>query len=174
MHKSIRLDGLVAEPRTIARAPFATAHHAELRRAAARDVIAALDQFDHMVTIVAALPSLLLRNLMELQRRRIFRTFAASRVPFAIAGAAHFRLAAVAGTVFPPRVGGAGGGCSDVFGFDPGAAAAGGAVDAVFGGVFLVFAVPAAFEFVVVELVDVFEVDVFCCAAFGGHVLWVG
>lgn len=89
---------------------------------------------------------------------------------FAVAGAADFCFAAGAGAVSasPGPVG------FDVFGFDPGAAPAGGAVDAVFGGVFLVFAVPATFEFVVVEFVDVFEVDVFGRAAFWGHVLGVG
>lgn len=61
----------------------------------------------------------------------------------------------------------------DMGGLDPFAAAARRAVDAVFGGVFLIFAVPGLFEFQIEEAIDVFEGDVVVRAALRGHVLGV-
>ena len=63
-------------------------------------------------------------------------------MPFAIAGGTHFRAAATALAVFPPR-GSVG---VNIRGFDPFAAAFGGTVDAIFGGIFLVFLVPFLLE----------------------------
>ena len=61
----------------------------------------------------------------------------------------------------------------DVTGLDPFTAAFGGAVEAVAGHVFFVLDVPLFLEFGVEEFVDVFEGDVFGCAASGRHVLGV-
>lgn len=61
----------------------------------------------------------------------------------------------------------------DVAGLDPFTAAFCGAVEAVVGHVFFVFDVPLFLEFGVEEFVDVFEWDVFRCAASGRHVLGV-
>jgi len=62
----------------------------------------------------------------------------------------------------------------DVGGLDPLATAAGGAVDPVLGGIFLVLLVPLHFETEIEKFVDVFQGDVVGGAAFGWHVLRVG
>lgn len=92
-------------------------------------------------TIKASLPSLLLRDFSKSLRRFVFRAFATS-VPFAIAGGADFRATAIALAVSAAR-GSVG---VNVCRLDPFAAALGGAVDTVFGGIFLVFLVPFLFE----------------------------
>jgi len=169
MQQPIRLNCLIAEPRTVTRPPFSTAHHTEFGRAATCDVVTPLHQLYHVITIVKRLPSLLFRHFDELLRRRIFGAFAAG-VPFAITGTANFHRTSLACAVLPPAVRSPRPVDSDIVGFDPATAPARRAVDAVFCGEFLVFAVPAALEAVVVEFLDVSEVDVFGGAAFGRHV----
>ncbi len=46
-------------------------------------------------------------------------------------------------------------------------------IDAVFGVIFLVLAIPVYFEFEIEELVNVFERDVLVCTAFWWHMLRV-
>lgn len=164
---AVGLDGVVSEPGAVARLPLAAADHAELGPAPARHVVAAFLELDGGGAVEAALPALLLGDPDELLRRGVLGAVAA-RVPFVVAGGADFGLAALALAVLAAAAVGV-----DVGGFDPGAAAAGGAVEAVFGRVFLVFAVPLALETVVEELFHVFEVNAVLCAAGGRHVLWV-
>ena len=153
--EAVGLDGVVVEPRAIARLPFQAADHAELGPAPARHVVAPFLELDGGGAVEAALPAFLLCDLDELLRRGVLGALAA-QVPFVVAGAADFRLAPLASAVFPASVGAAAGVDGDVCGFDPGAAAPCGAVEAVFGRVFLVFSVPFPFEVVVEELFDVF------------------
>lgn len=167
--QAIILDRLVIEPRAIARLPLGAANHAKLGPAPARHVVAALFQFDGGGAIEAALPAFLLRNLGEPQRRFVLGTFAAG-VPFAIAGRADFGAAPIAFAVLTVRVRID----VDICRLDPFAATFGGTVDAVFGGIFLVFLVPLHFETQVEELLNVFERYVVLSAAFGRHMLGVG
>ncbi len=153
--EAVGFDGLVVEPGAVARLPLEAADHAELGAAAARHVVAAFLELDGGGAVEAALPAFVLCNLDEFLRRGVLGAFAA-RVPFVVAGAADFGPAALALAVFAAAVGAAAGVEVDVGGFDPGAAAAGGAVDTVFGGVFLVFPVPFSFEGIVEELINVF------------------
>ena len=164
---TVGLDGVVVEPGAVARLPLAAADHAELGAAPARHVVAAFLELDGGGAVEAALPAFLLGDFDEFLRRGILGAFAA-HMPFVVAGCADFGLAALALAVLAAVAVGV-----DVGGLDPGAAAAGRAVEAVFGGVFLVFAVPFALEAVVKKLVDVLEVDAVFCAAGRGHVLWV-
>ena len=170
--EAVGLDGVVVEPRAIARLPFQAADHAEFGLAPARHVVAAFLELDGGGAVEAALPACLLCDLDELLRRGVLGALAA-RVPLVVAGAAHFRLAPLAFAELPASVGATAGVDGDVCGFDPGAAAPCGAVDAVFGRVFLELSVPFSFEAVVEKLIDVFEVDALFCAASGGHVLRV-
>lgn len=168
--QAIILHCLVVEPWTIARLPLGAANHTKLGPAPTRHVVTALFQFDGGGAIEAALPALLLRNLGEPQRRFVFGAFAAS-VPFAIAGRAHFGAApTVAFAVLTTRLGIS----MDICRFDPFTAPFGGTVNAVFGGIFLVFLVPLHFEAHVEELLNVFERYVVLSAAFGWHMLGVG
>ena len=172
MGEAVGLDGVVVEPGAIARLPLEAADHAELGPAPARHVIAAFLELDGGGAVEAALPAFLLGDLDELLRRGVLGALA-TRVPFVVAGAADFGLAALAAAILAASVGAAARVDGDVGGFDPGAAALGGAVEAVLGGVFLILSVPFSFEAVVEELFDVFEVDALFCAAGGGHVLRV-
>ena len=149
--EAVGLDGVVVEPRAVARLPFQAADHAELGPAPARHVVAPFLELDGGGAVEAALPAFLLCDLDELLRRGVLGALTA-RVPFVVAGAADFRLAPLASAAFPASVGAAASVDGDVCGFDPGAAAPCGAVDAVFGRVFLVFSVPFSFEVVVEEL----------------------
>ena len=153
--EAVGLDGVVVEPRAIARLPFQAANHAEFGPAPARHVVAAFLELDDGGAVEAALPALLLCDLDELLRRGVLGALAA-RVPFVIARAADFGLAPMASAVFPASVGPTAGVNRDVCGFDPGAAVLCGAVDAVFGRVFLVLSVPFPFEAGVEKLFDVF------------------
>lgn len=62
----------------------------------------------------------------------------------------------------------------DVVGFDKCTTTAGGAVDAVFGCIFLIFAIPILFEFVVEQFFDLWEGYYVGGTAFWRHVLWIG
>ena len=172
MGEAVGLDGVVVEPGAIARLPFEAADHAELGLAPARHVVAAFLELDGGGAVEAALPAFLLCDLDELLRRGVLGALAA-RVPFVVAGAADFGLAPLASAVLSPSVGAAARVDGDVGGFNPGAAALCGAVEAVFGRVFLKLSVPFSFEAIVEELIDVFEADALFCAASGGHVLRV-
>lgn len=132
-------------------------------------MVAALFQFDGGRAIEAALPAFLLRNLGKPQRRLVLGAFPAG-VPFAIAGRADFGAAPIAFAVLTTRVGLG----VNICRLDPFAAPFGGTVDAVFGGIFLVFLVPFHFETQVEELLNVFERYVILSAAFGRHMLRVG
>ena len=157
-------DDLVVELRAVARLPLAAAQDAELRLAAARHVVAARAALDHDPAVAAAAPAFLLRDLGEGARGLVLGAVLAG-VVLAVARRADLGLAARAFAVFAAlaveREGGR---------FDPFAAAAHGAVEAVFRRVFLVFFVPFGFELGVEELVDVLEGDVLGLAAFGRHV----
>lgn len=169
MVQAIILDCLVVEPRTVARLPFGAANHAKLGPAPACHVVAALFQFDGGGAVEAALPAFLLGNLGEPQRRFVLGAFAAG-VPFAIAGRADFGAAPTAFAVLPTRIGLH----MDIGGLDPFATSLGGTVDAVFGGIFLVFLVPFHLETQIEELVNMFERYVVLSAAFWRHMLGVG
>ena len=63
--------------------------------------------------------------------------------------------------------------CVDVVGFDEGAAAANGTVNAVLGRVFQIFTIPMGFEFIIEKTFDLRKWNDVCGTAFGGHVLWI-
>ena len=107
MVEPVLLDGLVVEPRAIARFPLAPANHAEFCGAATRHMVATLLELDGGFAIEAALPSLFLRDLDEFRRGGVFRACAAG-VPFAVAGAADFGFAAGAFAVLAAAVDAAG------------------------------------------------------------------
>ena len=73
---------------------------------------------------------------------------------FVVAGNADFSLAGAANTVFLTAIRARGPVEEDIAWFYPGAAVAGGAVEAIFGGEFSVFFVPFVFEAAVEEVVD--------------------
>ena len=173
MIEAILLHSLVIKPWTITRLPSQAADHAELCAAATRHVIASLLELDGRRAVEAALPAFLFRDLGESRCGFVIGTFP-SGVPAPVTGAADFRAATNTFSIFAAAVGTAGGVEVDVGGLDPLAAAAGGAVDAVFGGVFLVFLVPLHLETPIEELLDMFKGDVVVGAAFWRHVLWVG
>lgn len=166
------LDGGVVEPWAVATLPLDAADHAEFGLAAARHVVAALLQLDHGGAVEAALPALLLGDLCEARCGFVFRALA-TRVPAAVTRRADFCFATRTAAIFaagvgPGRVG------VDVRGLDPLATAFGGAVDAVVGGVFLVFLVPLHLELQVKELLDVLQGDMVAGAASRRHVRRVG
>ena len=167
MNEAVRFDGVVVEPGAITRLPFQAADHTKFGPAPTCHVVAAFLKLNGGGAIEATLPSFLLCDLDEFLRRGVLGAFTA-RVPFVVAGAADFRLASLAFAVLP-----AAGVDFDVCGFDPGAATPGGAVDAVFGRILMVFSVPSSFEIVVEELIDVFQFDALFCAAGRGHMLRV-
>lgn len=132
-------------------------------------MIAPFLQLDHRAAAVTPLPASRLGHLNELAGRRILRAFA-RLVGSVVALAANARPAAFA----LPDAATCGTVGSDVRRFDPRAAVAGGAVDAVAGGILLEFVVPGFLEGLVEELVDMFEGDVVRGAATRGHVRGVG
>lgn len=169
MVQAIILDRVLTEPWTIARLPPRAANHAKLGPAPARHVVAALFQLDSGGTIETALPAFLLRNLGEPQRRLVLGALTAG-VPLAIAGRADLGAATITFAELTTRVGVE----VNICRLYPLAAPFGRTVDAVFGGVFLVFLVPFHFEAQVEELLNMFKRYVVLSAAFGRHVLRVG
>ena len=134
-------------------------------------MVATLLQFDHGTAVETSLPALFLGNLDEFRGGGIFGTFFFQRVVFAIAESADLGVAVLAFAVFAAGVNRI---LVDVRWFDPVATGAGGTVDAVFGGIFLVLLVPLSFEFVVKEPFDMSERDVFGIATFRRHVSGIG
>lgn len=172
MSEAVRFDGVVVEPRAIARLPFQAADHAKFRAAATRHVVAAFLQLDGGGAVEAALPASLLGDLDEFLRRGVLGAFAA-RVPFVVARTADFHLASLTFAVLSASVGAAACINVDVCGFDPRAATPSGAVDTILGRILLVLSIPFSLEAVIEELVDVFQVDALFGAAGRGHMLWV-
>lgn len=173
MMKAIIFHRLVVEPRTITALPLGAADHAELGVAATGHVVASFLQLDRRRAVEAALPALLLGDLGEPRRGFILGTFAPG-VPAPVAGTADLRTAPLAVPVLAAAARAARGIDMDMRGLDPFAAAARRAVDAVFGGVFLILAVPGLLELEVEEAVDVLQRDVVRGTALGRHVLRVG
>lgn len=132
-------------------------------------MVTALFQLDDSGTIEAALPAFLLHNLGESQSRFVLGAFAVG-VPFTITGRADFGAAPITFTVLTTRIRID----VDICRLDPFAAPFGGTIDAVFGGIFLVFLVPFHFEAHVEELLNVFKRYVVLSAAFGRHMLGIG
>ena len=122
VREAVGLDGVVVEPRAIARLPLQAADHAELGPAPARHVVAPFLELDGGGAVEAALPAFLLGDLDKLLRRGVLGALAA-RVPLVVAGAAHLGLAPLASAELPASVGATAGVDGDVCGFDPGAAA---------------------------------------------------
>ena len=115
-------------------------------------MVAALGAFDGARAAVAVLIPFFLGDADELLGGWVLRA-GWGLVPFGVAGRADFELAFGTFAVFAVGVGASAWvGEVDVGWFYPFPAAAGGTVEAVFGGVFLVFAVPEFLEFVVEEL----------------------
>lgn len=94
-------------------------------------------------------------------------------MPPSVARAANFCAAAAAFPKFTSAGRAPGGVEVDIGGLNPLAAAAGGAVDAILSGIFLVLLIPLHFETEIEKFVDVFQGDVVGGAAFGWHVLRV-
>ena len=101
--EAVVLDRFVVEPGAAARLPFQAADHAEFGGAPACHVIAAFFELDHGGTVEAALPAFLLGDFDEALCVFIFGTVF-SGMPFAVALAADFELAAAASAVFPAVV----------------------------------------------------------------------
>jgi len=171
--QAILLDRLVIKPRTIARLPLRATDHAEFCAAAAGHVVTALLELDRRGAVETPLPALFLRDLGEASGCFVLWAVATC-VPPSVASAANFCAAAAAFPVFTPAGRAPGGVEVDVGRLDPLAAAAGGAVDAILGGVFLVLLIPLHFETEIEKFVDMFQGDVVGGAAFGRHVLRVG
>ena len=173
MIEAIVFHRLVVEPWTVTALPLGAADHAELCVAATGHVVASFLQLDCCRAVEAALPPLFLCDLGEPRRGFVLGAFAPG-MPAAVAGTAHLRATSFAVSVLAAAARTARSIDMDMCGLDPFAAAARGAVDAVFGGVFLVFAVPGFLELEVEEAIDVLEWDVVGGTAFGRHVLRVG
>lgn len=173
MIEAIVFHRLVVEPGTIAALPLGAADHAKLGVASTCHVVASFLQFDRRRAVEAALPPFLLCDLCEPRRGFILGAFAPC-VPAAIAGTAHLRATAFAVSVLTAPARTARSINMDMGRLDPFAATARGAVDAVLGGVFLIFAVPGFLELEVEEVFDVLERDVVGGTALWRHVLGVG
>ena len=132
-------------------------------------MVTALFQLDECGTVEAALPTFLLRNLGKSQGRFVLGAFAVG-VPFSITGRADLGAAPITFAVLTARMRID----VDICRLDPFAAPFGGTVDAVFGGIFLVFLVPFHFEAQVEEFLNVFERYMVLSAAFGRHMLGIG
>lgn len=142
------LVSLFVKPQTGTPFPFGTAGEAELGTTATCHVVAAFDFLDCRSAVIAALPTFFLCDLDELLSRGVFGTFACS-VPFVVAEAADLCLAALAFAVLAAMISPAACVGVDVRRLDPFAASFAGAVDSVFGGVFLVFPIPLFLEMVI-------------------------
>lgn len=156
----------VIEPWTITSFPLHATHHTELSCTATRHVIASFFQFHHCRAAVAFLPAFLLRGFDELFRHRILGTVATCMC-FIIADGTHPGAATFAFAYLSAMF------KHDVIGLDPLTAAFADTVDLVLRLVFEEFAIPGLLEFLVEEFVDVFEIDMFVCAAARRHMSWV-
>jgi hypothetical protein len=156
------IDSLVVEPRAIAGFPLQTTDHAELSCATASHVVAAFLELHHCRAIEAFLPAFLFRSIDELPRCWILGTVSRC-VSFVVAGGAHARTAFLTlpdlSSVF----------YGDMTGFNPFATPFGDAVDSILGLILLELTIPRLLEFLVEELVDVFEIDVIFCATTRWH-----
>ena len=130
-------------------------------------MVAAFGELDHGGAAVASLPAFFFGDFDEALSLGIARALAGG-VGAVVADAAHLGTAAFAFSDLAPRL------HSDVFGLDPLAAMARGAVDPIFRGVLLELAVPDLFEVLIEDAVDVLQWDVVGGAAPGGHVRGVG
>lgn len=122
-------------------------------------MVAAFVQLDHGRTVVAALPAIFLGCIDEASHIVVLWALAA-RVPFAVAEAANFGIAAPADAIPAAACGAAAGVDMDIAGLDPLPAVLGRTVYPVLCGVFLVFLVPFDFEFHVEKSIDVLKGDV--------------
>lgn len=146
------IDGLIVEPRTIARLPLQATDHAEFRCTPTSHVVAAFFELDHGRTAVASLPALLLGDFDEGFRLRILRTLPRD-VHFLRTYAAHPCFALLAPPDFPAILN------LDIVRFDPGAAFPSRAIYAVLRLEFSVFAIPQDLELLIEELVNVLQID---------------
>lgn len=173
MIQAILLDRLVIEPRTIARFPLRATDHAEFGAAAAGHVVTALFELDRRGAVETPLPAFFLRDLGEASGCFVLRAVATC-VPPSIARATNLCAAAAAFPVFTPTGRSPRGVKVDVGGLDPLAAAAGGAIDAILGGVFLILLIPFHLKTEIEELIDMFQRNVVGGAALRRHVLRIG
>ncbi len=128
-------------------------------------MIATFLQLHHRRAVMASLPPFTSRDFDESVRFLVLGTVA-SAVPPSITYTAHLGLAAAAFTVFTARRVGA-----YIRRLDPVSAPFRRAVDAVLGGVLLVFTVPLHLKFNAEQLVDVLQRDMVCAATSRRHVL---
>jgi hypothetical protein len=130
-------------------------------------MVAAFLELHHNVTAIASLPALLLCRLDKRFRLGILWTFTRG-VHLLRTDATHSGLALLAAPNFAAIL------HANVMRFDPSATTPSRTVHAILSLVFLKFAVPERLEFVVEELLDVFEVDVLVGTAPGRHMGGVG
>ncbi len=170
MIEAIVLNGFVIEPGAVASFPLQTTNHAKFCAATASHVVTALLQFNSGGAIETALPAFLLGDFGETLRGFVLGAFA-TRMPFAIASAAHFCSTAATFPIFAASVGATRGIEVDVCRFDPFTTSSCRAVDAILGSVLLVFLIPFHLEFCIEKFLDVFQRDVVLSAAFRRHML---
>lgn len=173
MVQAVLLDRFVSKPRAIARLPLRTADHAEFCAAATGHVVTALLELNRCGAVETPLPTLFLRDLGEASGCFVLRAVATC-VPPSVARATNLCAATAAFPVFTPAGRAPGRVKMDVGGLNPLTAAARGAVDAVFGGIFLVLLIPLHLETKIKKFIDVLQGNVVGGAAFGRHVLRIG
>lgn len=129
------IDGLVVEPRTVARFPLQSTDHAELGRTATGHVVAAFFEFNHGGAIVTSLPTFLPGDLGQGFHLGIFGTVARD-VHLLRTNPADSSLALLAPANFAAVFN------LHMMWFDPRATPPGGAVYPVFRLEFIIFAIP--------------------------------
>jgi hypothetical protein len=156
----------VVEPRTFASLPRAGAEHAEVGATAASHMVAALFEFNHGLAVVATLPSLLFGHIDKSLSLWIFGALAAG-VHLIVTQRANLCLTFGAATVLATLK------LVHVGRLDPLATVLCGTVEAILCRILLILCVPQYLEFVVEQVVDVFERDVILIAALRRHVYGV-
>lgn len=173
MEQAILLHRLVIKPGAIAALPLVAADHAKLGFAPACHVVTPFLQLNRGAAVVAPLPAFSLRDLNKLPRCVVLGA-GPRGVPLAVAGDAHLHPAAATLGILPSALGPTAHIDVNVARLDPLTTATAGAVDAVLGGVFLVFGVPFHLEFEVKKLVNMLQGNMLGrVAAPGWHMLRV-
>lgn len=138
---------------TIAGLPLTSTDHAKLGRTATRHVVATLLQFHHLLATEAALPTFLLCRLQQVLDPFVLWALA-PLVEFSVALCAYLCFALAADTKLATLLG------AHMTRLDPCAAATRRAVYSVSRSVLAVFLIPQYLEFVVEQMLDVFERNV--------------
>ena len=172
MVKPIVFDGFVIEPRAIACFPFQATDHAELCAAATGHMVTALLQLNSGGAVETALPAFFLGNFGKTLRGFVFGTFATC-MPLAITSAANLGSTPATFSVLAASIGATRCIKVNVRRLDPFATASSRAIDAILGGIFLIFLIPFHLKFRIEKFLNVLQWYMVLCAAFWRHVLRV-